>query len=83
MVAALAFVSAGAASMTLMACYGMPPCDYKAADGGTKTGGVYCRDTCVDPALANNCYQVGETDGGQDGGSLDGGRTDSGSADGG
>lgn len=85
-VAALAFVSAGAASVTLMACYGMPPCDYKAADGSTKTGGVYCKDQCVDPnsEVAKNCYQVVETDGGTDGGlTTDGGRSDSGSADGG
>ncbi len=70
--------------MTLMACYGMPPCDYVAADGGTVTGGIQCKGTCVDPNsdAAKHCYDTvdaGATDAGADGGTV----ADAGSKDGG
>ncbi len=74
--AALAFVSAGAASVTLMACYGMPPCDYKAGDGTTKRDGIECKNVCVAPdsEAAKRCYET-PTDAGADAGfTADAGR---------
>lgn len=57
----LALAGAGVAAITLMACYGMPPCDYHLPDGGPDT---------------DRCYgNPGDhTDGGlPDGGNVDGG----------
>ena len=73
-IAALSFASAGAVSMTLMACYGMPPCDYKAADDTSKHDGVLCKGVCVDPtsAMARHCYDVADA-GTADAGAGDGG----------
>lgn len=51
--------------MTLMACYGMPPCDHNAADGGS-TSGYAC-----DPKVV---VDAGESDGGV----TDAGPTDAG-----
>lgn len=73
--AAMALVSAGAASVTLMACYGMPPCDYQAPDGSTRHNGTLCKNVCVDPdsTVAKRCYDVAVSDGGADAGTTDGG----------
>ena len=67
----LAVIGAGAAAITLMACYGMPPCDRHVGDGGTG---------------ATGCAVIPEDDGGvpddagvkTDAGSCDGGGADGG-----
>ncbi|MFE8596535.1 hypothetical protein [Archangium violaceum] len=38
--------SAGMAAITLMACYGMPPCDTPAPDGGDNLYHCYDLDPC-------------------------------------
>ncbi len=51
----LAVIGAGAAAMTLMACYGMPPCDHNARE---------CDDTTdAGPADGGTC-DAGTSDGG-------------------
>lgn len=76
------FCLAGAsvASLTLMACYGMPPCDAPAPDGGTDR--YWCYDT--EPHCASSAQDGGTgTDGGDpypcvdetDGGTLPDGGT--------
>ncbi|MBS1149893.1 MAG: hypothetical protein H6Q89_1591 [Myxococcaceae bacterium] len=65
----LAVLGAGAAAITLMACYGMPPCDTQATDGGSGSG---------------RCAIVPEQDAGvpEDGGTSDGGvKSDAGTCD--
>jgi hypothetical protein len=54
---------AGVASMTLMACYGAPPCDHNEKDGGTGSG--LCHE---DPPA-----DAGKTDAGADAGTDAGG----------
>ncbi len=86
-IAALSVASAGVASMTLMACYGIPaaPCDY-AADGGTQHNGMTCQGVCVDPAstAAAHCYDYQPADAGTgDAGTDAGTQTDAGARDGG
>lgn len=67
----MGLASAGVAAITLMACYGMPPCGPPAPDGGSDP--YYCYD--FPPA---NCTSPAATDGGTDGGMTDGGITDGG-----
>ena len=85
-IAALSVASAGVASMTLMACYGMPaaPCDYAGADGGTQHNGLKCQGVCVDPAssASAHCYDSQPADAG-DAGSDAGVTADAGARDGG
>jgi hypothetical protein len=40
----LALAGAGVAAITLMACYGSPPCDHNATDGGPDDNGGSCWD---------------------------------------
>jgi hypothetical protein len=61
----LAVVGAAAGAMTLMACYGLPPCDGKGADGGDSRGG--------------ECYPAVQVDAGTtDAGTPDAGKPDGG-----
>ncbi len=57
----LAVLGAGAAAITLMACYGMPVCEHTLSDGGTST-------TC-----SPEPKDAGPADAGQDAGVCDGG----------
>lgn len=58
---------AGVAAITLMACYGMPPCDTPAPDGGTDPYSCYDQDPPMDDGgtLADGGTQA---DGGTDAG---------------
>jgi hypothetical protein len=64
--ALVGLAGAGMAALTLMACYGMPPCDTPAPDGGSDP--YYCYD---DPPA--HCASAVPQDGGADGGVTDGG----------
>ncbi|WNG29176.1 hypothetical protein F0U62_38165 [Cystobacter fuscus] len=60
--------SAGMAAITLMACYGMPPCDEPAPDGGSDQ--YHCYDYYPPTHCASPAADGGLTD-------ADGGTTDS------
>ena len=64
--ALVGLAGAGMAAITLMACYGMPPCDTPAPDGGSDR--YYCYE---DPPA--HCASAVPADGGADGGVTDGG----------
>ncbi|HEX8536885.1 MAG TPA: hypothetical protein VF664_05430, partial [Cystobacter sp.] len=59
--------SAGMAAITLMACYGMPPCDEPAPDGGSDR--YHCYDFEHPTHCASPASDGGQTD--ADGGTAD------------
>ncbi|PTL80626.1 hypothetical protein [Vitiosangium sp. GDMCC 1.1324] len=60
--------SAGVAAITLMACYGMPPCDTPAPDGGTDSYHCYDQEPVDGDGGTLSDGGTQPTDGGVDGG---------------
>nr|AYM53600.1 hypothetical protein [Cystobacter velatus] len=71
--ALMGLASAGMAAITLMACYGMPPCDEPAPDGGSDPYHCYDYDPlphCASPATDGGLTDADGGLAGSDGGEL-------------